>query len=84
MNIMLDMHMHLMHKRGMNLHQYLTETEETDAAFGARAGLSQSQISRLRRGVSQPSFDAIKKIAVASGGKVPAEAWMNAMTEQVA
>lgn len=60
----------------MNLHQYLDQNAETDAAFGARAGLSQSQISRLRRGVSQPSFDAIRKIAKASNGLVGAEDWM--------
>lgn len=61
----------------MNLHRYLEETKETDAAFGARAGLSQSQISRLRRGVSQPSFEAIRKIATASEGAVRAEDWMS-------
>jgi transcriptional regulator with XRE-family HTH domain len=60
----------------MNLNQYLDETSETDAAFGARAGLSQSQINRLKRGVSQPSFDAIKKIAAASDGKVAFADWM--------
>lgn len=59
----------------MTLNQYLAKTEETDAAFGARAGLSQSQINRLKRGISQPSLDAIKKIAAATGNKVTFSDW---------
>lgn len=61
----------------MKLNQYLTETDETDAAFGLRAGVSQTQINRLKRGVSQPSFDTIKKIAAASGDKVTFSDWVD-------
>lgn len=60
----------------MNLDQYLNQSDETDAAFGRRVGLSQSQISRLRRGASRPSLDAIARIADATGQSVRAEDWM--------
>lgn len=64
-----------MHNACMTLDQYLTKTGETDAAFAGRAGLSQTQINRLKRGVSSPSFASIKKIAKASGGKVKFADW---------
>ena len=67
--------MRVMHNYGMKLEQYLAKRKETDAAFGKRAGLSQSQISRLRRGKSNPSLDAIKRIAEATGGKVKFDDW---------
>lgn len=59
----------------MTLDQYLTKTGETDAAFAGRAGLSQTQINRLKRGISSPSFETIKKIAKASKGKVKFADW---------
>jgi len=63
------------HNACMTLDQYLTKTGETDAAFASRAGLSQTQINRLKRGISSPSFETIKKIAKASKGKVKFADW---------
>lgn len=62
----------------MTLDQYLSETNKTDTAFAADAGLSQSQIGRLRRGVSKPSWDAIVAIERASGGAVQPNDWLRA------
>lgn len=60
---------------GMTLEQYLSETGETDAAFGARVGLSQSHVSRLRRLASRPSWSAIYAILEATGGRVTETDW---------
>lgn len=59
----------------MTLSDYLAKTKETDAAFGKRAGISQSQISRLKRGICRPSWEAVAKIAEASGNKVKLSDW---------
>ena len=58
--------------RVMTLEQYLRANGITDAAFGSAAGLSQAQVSRIKRGVSMPSWDAIGKIMKATGGDVTA------------
>lgn len=50
-------------------------TKESDAAFGARVNLSQSQVNRLRRGMSRPSWSAIDSIAKATGDKVTVKDW---------
>lgn len=60
--------------RLMTLDQYLTLTGETNTAFGARVGISQSQIGRLRGGW-KPSWDAIVAIEKATGGKVTPNDW---------
>jgi len=72
------MHMHPVHKEVMTLSEYLSKSEESDAAFAARVGLSQSQISRLRRLRSLPSWEAIKAIATATGNDVTAADWADA------
>lgn len=59
----------------MTLAQYLSESDLTDAEFGAKVGVSQSQISRLKRGVSFPSPATAVRIAQATGGKVKPADW---------
>ena len=56
----------------MKLDLYLKENGLTDAAFGERIGLSQSQVSRIRRGLSWPSKDVIASIAAATSNAVTA------------
>jgi DNA-binding transcriptional regulator YdaS (Cro superfamily) len=58
----------------MTLDQYLSESGETNTAFSARVGISQSQIGRLRRGW-KPSWDTIVAIEKATGGKVQPNDW---------
>lgn len=58
--------------RLMTLEQYLKAKSITDSAFGAAAGLSQAQVSRIKRGVSMPSWASIGKIIKATGGDVTA------------
>lgn len=56
----------------MKLETYLREKKLTDAAFAVEVSSSQSQISRIRRGVSSPSWDLADRIAKATKGKVTA------------
>ena len=65
----------------MTLDEYLSPaTDEngkpvSDATFGARCGMSQSQVSRLRNGKSRPSFEAIEAVRKATDGKVSPNDW---------
>jgi hypothetical protein len=67
--------MQILHNCGMTLDEFLRRQPETDAAFGVKVGLSQSQISRLRRGVAKPSWGAMKAISDATNGKVDFKDW---------
>lgn len=58
--------------QNMKLEQYLKDKNLTDSAFGAKIGLSQSQVSRIRRGVSWPSKEVLSAIARETGNKVTA------------
>lgn len=60
----------------MKLNLYLTNKGITDDAFGKRIGCSQSQVSRIKRGVSKPSLNLIERIALATGGAVKANDFM--------
>jgi DNA-binding transcriptional regulator YdaS (Cro superfamily) len=76
MHSVLDMHVHRMHKeRMMTLNEYLEKSGESDGEFAAKVGLSPSQISRLRRGVSKPSWDGIVAIEKVTGGQVQPNDW---------
>ena len=68
--------------RDMTLEQYLRTNGITDAAFGATAGLSQAQVSRIKRGVSMPSWEAIGKIMKATDGEVTANDFAAAVEAQ--
>ena len=69
---MLDTHMRHVHFSTMKLETYLKQNDMTDAAFGALIGISQSQISRIRRGESFPSRGTLFNIAKVTSGKVTA------------
>lgn len=56
--------------RRMTLETYLKEHGLTDAAFGARVNLSQSYVSRLRRGKENPTADALARIYEGTAGAV--------------
>lgn len=79
MHNMLDEHMRDVHIRRMTLDEYLEAERKrakvTDEAFGKRVSLSQSQISRLRRGLSRPSLKTIEAIHLATGKKVTFSDW---------
>jgi transcriptional regulator with XRE-family HTH domain len=59
----------------MTLDQYLKATGESDAAFASKVKLSTSQINRLRRGASKPSWEAVVAIEKATRRKVKANDW---------
>ena len=67
--------MHPMHNAGMKLSDYLTKQGITDAAFAEQIGMSQSQVSRLRRGKCSPSFATIRRVAKATNNKVRLADW---------
>lgn len=54
----------------MKLETYLKENGLTDEAFGSLASLSQSQISRIKRGKSWPTKEAMERIFTVSNGEV--------------
>lgn len=56
----------------MKLADFLNQSQLTDEAFAASVGISQSQVSRLKRGVSQPSWDTVAAIERATSGEVTA------------
>jgi transcriptional regulator with XRE-family HTH domain len=56
----------------MKLENYLKENSLTDAEFGKMIGKSQSQVSRIRRGVSWPPKEVIEAIAAVTEGNVTA------------
>ena len=58
----------------MKLETYLKD-KQTDAAFAAEIGCSQSQINRLRRGEAFPSPEMVEKIHTATAGQVTASDW---------
>lgn len=67
---MLDCHMGRMHIGAMTLHEYLAQEGITETVFGRLAGLSQSQVNRLRHGKSWPQRDVAERIKAATGGRV--------------
>lgn len=72
----------------MTLDEFLTTDEAgkamSDAAFGERCGMSQSQISRLRNRKSRPSFEAMESILAATDGKVTPNDWFEIAAEKAA
>lgn len=65
----------------MTLGKYLSDHKMTDEAFAALVGMSQSQISRLRRGLSRPSWESLAAIEKVTGGLVTATDFMSATPE---
>jgi transcriptional regulator with XRE-family HTH domain len=61
----------------MKLETYLKEKKMTDDAFAALVGLSQSQISRIRRDKSWPTREAMERIATATAGVVTANDFLS-------
>lgn len=58
---------------GMKLIDYLSSLTITDAEFGAKIGVSQSQVSRIKHGKTAPSLAVIVAIEKATKGKVGAK-----------
>jgi transcriptional regulator with XRE-family HTH domain len=54
----------------MKLNDFLLNSPETEAEFGARIDCSQSQVNRIRHGKSEASAALIAKIRHATGGLV--------------
>lgn len=63
----------------MTLDQYLrSKGAPTAAEFGAKVGLTEASISRIRKGQQNITRDTMLAIIAASGGKVTAEALVQA------
>ncbi len=54
----------------MNLTAYMEARNLDDAEVARRAGLSRSQVSRIRRGVSDPPLSTWTRIVAATDGLV--------------
>jgi transcriptional regulator with XRE-family HTH domain len=59
------------------LRQYLKKTKLTQAALARKAGITEAQVSRLLSKKRRPSNDTAHAIAEATGGEVPAKAWVS-------
>jgi DNA-binding transcriptional regulator YdaS (Cro superfamily) len=69
----------------MTLDQYLkTEGAPTAGEFGAKVGLSEASISRIRKGEQNITRDVMRSIIMATGGKVSAEGLLVIGDEQAA
>lgn len=75
MTMCLTESLHVMQGPAMTLAEYLEQHGERAAAFAARTGLSPSQVSRLVRGKSRPSWKTIATIDAATGARVTAADW---------
>lgn len=73
----LDEYAYCAYRYRMKLETYLSTRKFTDEAFGRRIGCSQSQVSRIKRGISKPSLGLTERIAVATGGLVKANDFMS-------
>jgi transcriptional regulator with XRE-family HTH domain len=64
------------------LDEYLTKIGRGAAAKVARdAGTSEGRISRLRKGLDEPSLRMAFAIENATGGDVPARSWLDTQKE---
>lgn len=81
---MLDAHMNDVHIWPMTLHEYLSHMGITETAFGHLAGISQSQVNRLRHGKSWPQRDVAERIKAATGGKVTPDDFLPAREPEAA
>jgi transcriptional regulator with XRE-family HTH domain len=65
-----------------SLTDYLAAQDETQTAFAARAGLTDSTLSRLLKGRNPPSPEVVERVHVATDGQVTAndlfDAWRTA------
>lgn len=68
----------------MTLAEYLSSKKLTDEAFAALVGMSQSQVSRLKRGLSKPSWASVAAIEAATAGEVRASDFMAAPAAETA
>lgn len=59
----------------MKLERYLEMSGETQAAFGARIGVTDSYINKLCAGKMRPSLERIDDITAATDGAVRVDDW---------
>ena len=70
----------------MTLDQYLTSEGVSAADFGARCkpSISDASISRIRRGGQNISLEVMRRIILASHGKVTADGLLSARQDEAA
>lgn len=57
----------------MTLDQYIKAGRKSAEQIAVDANLSAASVSRIRKGLQKPSYDAIKAIVAATGGEVRAD-----------
>lgn len=66
------------------LDTYMKEEGINDAVFASKIGRHRSVVSKLRRGLLQPTLGIAAAIEAQSGGRVTMQSWVSATeTEQV-
>ena len=66
----LDMNVHVIHYRVMNLATYLGQNGISDVAFASSIRVSRSMVTKLRHGLAKPSADTALRIENATSGAV--------------
>lgn len=66
------------------LAQWMKDSDETQADFAQRIGVSQEQVSRYVNGKSRPGRKAANAIARETNGAVPADYWDHDADEDAA
>ncbi|MEX0645503.1 MAG: helix-turn-helix transcriptional regulator [Parvularculaceae bacterium] len=66
------------------LKDYIVATADTVAGFARRVGTSRQTISRIIAGLQSPKPDLARRIAEATGGAVPLEAFFGPRVEDLA
>lgn len=68
----------------MKLADWMEKQKIDDEAFGAMVDAHRVTISRIRRGINQPSWDLAGRITEATKGKVTASDFVNSMSAEAA
>jgi DNA-binding transcriptional regulator YdaS (Cro superfamily) len=68
----LDSNLHVMHKRGMKLSDYMAREGLTDTALALKLGVASSTVLRWRSEKTKPDWRVLPAITAATDGQVTA------------
>lgn len=82
MHVVLDMHVHGVHLFvPMKLADWMLKSGVGDEVMASRLEVDRTTLSRLRRGITRPSWDLVNRISEITSGEVTANDFMNSPEE---